>query len=364
MSINEKISENLEKIRLAVAGFRRHDEVDAYQMIEPVEKLLRKSYSRIKGKEENKVKKFYESLTAETNKFIQILKETTQNQNYETLASDMEQIRQELNNFNKSIDYLIQEGLFKEEKEEVQQPIPVQSQAQQLPSAPKKKKASASHHPKASSVPVRKTLTQKYFVDDGENPDEKETLLNKNTEVVIKISAENPENGDMILQYYLANKNAFRQKDDRVWFKKISDKLSGKKKTFSYQQVFRFMDWKPLFLEKDMPQEFLDLAKNIFGVPNEGNTQDDGLLLCIRQDSLQIKFKPYGERTSNQLKSEFSDETQSSVILMKKDFCKIGDEFSCHYQDSISFYHTFRHVRSELEGKEVLVRMKIDLKLK
>ena len=186
-------------------------------------------------------------------------------------------------------------------------------------------------------------------------------MLNKNIELIIKITAEETENHSIVVQYYLANKNAFRRKES---YKNHWHRILKKNKIISYQQACRVLDWKPLFLEKNITEEMISLSRNIFGVPREGNLQDDGLLLKLHQDSLQISFKTYGERASKSLKSEFSGQTQQMIELPLKDFMEKNEKNTCHYQDTVSFYHQFNHVQSDWNQKEVLVNLKIDLKLK
>ncbi|MBR0483602.1 MAG: hypothetical protein IJJ69_02355, partial [Oscillospiraceae bacterium] len=212
---------------------------------------------------------------------------------------------------------------------------------------------------KRRPAPVRKTLDEIYFsnTSDVRNIQKR---LNKNIELIIKITAEETENQSIVVQYYLANKNAFRRKEN---YKNFWHRILRKNKIISYQQVFRVSDWKPLFLEKNITDEMISLSKNIFGVPREGNLQDDGLLLKLHQDGLQISFKTYGERVSKSLKSEFSGQTQQMIELCRKDFTEKNEKNACHYQDTVCFYHQFNHVNSEWNQKEVLVKLKIDLKL-
>lgn len=366
------ISQDLKIIENAVADFRRHDEVDAYRIVAPTETMLRKSCERMKTIQTKKAGNFYDSdLLPEIRKFVNALHYYTQNQDYGTLRETMVQVQSALKKFNKSVDYLIQAGLVNQQNVIIipqnQQnadvpplrrkaspvPSPAPAPVQNLPAQPKPQPA------KRRTPPAVKTLAEKYFSDTDART--AQLLLNKNIELIVKITAEETENHSIVVQYYLANKNAFRRKASypNFWYR-----LLRKNKIITYQQVFRVSDWKPLFLEKDITDEMISLSKNIFGIPREGNLQDDGLVLKLTPDSLQISFKTYGERASKSLKSEFSGQTQQMIELLRKDFAEKNEKHACHYQDTVSFYHQFTHVHSDWNEKEVLVKMKIDLKLK
>ncbi|MBR1529427.1 MAG: hypothetical protein IJ642_09020 [Oscillospiraceae bacterium] len=368
------IQEDLHEIENAVGLFRRHDEVDAYRIVQPAETALRQSCERMEHIEEQRAKNCYHSdLLPEIKKFVNALKQYTQNQDFQSLRTDMKQIQEALKDFNRSVDYLIRTGLVREDQQTVI--IIPQNQQEETASVPplKRKTKTKQKNPEAPkqeqprpqpvkkrTVPARKTLEEIYFSSSGTDSKKDEKKLNKNIEAVIKITAEDPDSGSLILQYYLANKNAFRRKEiyPHFW-----DRISRKNKIITYQQAFRVSDWKPLFPENHLPDEYISLAKNIFGVPREGNLQDDGLLLRLFPDSLKISFKTYGERTSKSLTSEFSGQTQQSIELARKDFTEKENHNSCHYHDMISFYHQFNHVESELNQKEVLVKIKLDIRL-
>ncbi|MBE6876073.1 MAG: hypothetical protein E7496_04995 [Ruminococcus sp.] len=372
------ISQDLKIIENAVTDFRRHDEVDAYRIVAPVEQMLRQSCERMKTIEENKAGTCYDSdLLPEIKKFVNTLHQYTKDQDYGTLRKVLEQVQRSLKDFNKSVDYLVRTGLVNQQSSII---TPQNLNSSAVPPLRRKSAPNASPSPspvpippvqstppaqqppqpaKHRPAPVRKTLAEKYFSGtDGANA---QLLLNKNIELIVKITAEETENHSTVVQYYLANKNAFRRKES---YKNFWYRLLRKNKIISYQQAFRISDWKPLFLEKHVTDEMISLSRNIFGVPREGNLQDDGLLLKLTQDSLQISFKTYGERASKSLKSEFSGQTQTVIELLRKDFIEKNDKNSCHYQDTISFYHQFNHVHSDWNQKEVLVRLKIDMKLK
>ncbi len=370
------IQEDMNAIINAVSSFRRHDEVDAYQIVQPVETSLRKSCERMEHIEEQRAKNYYQSdLLPEIKKFVYSLQQYTQNQDFQSLRTEMKQIQETLKDFNRSVDYLIRTGLVREEDTQETVIIIPQNQAENpalVPQLkrkarrPRQQKADASKDTpqsrpkpvKKHAAPAQKTLTETYFSSSASKKEE--NLLNKNIEVIIKITAEDPDSGMQILEYYLANKNAFRRKEvyPNFW-----NRLLRKNKSVLYQQIFRVADWKPLFPEKNLPEEYINLSRNIFGVPKEGNLQDDGLALKLSQDSLKISFKTYGERTSKSLTSEFSGQTQQSVELARKDFTEKEIYHSCHYHDTISFYHQFNHVQSDFNQKEVLVKMKLDIRL-
>ncbi|MBR1555637.1 MAG: hypothetical protein IJ644_09655 [Oscillospiraceae bacterium] len=373
------IDQDLKIIENAVTDFRRHDEVDAYRIVSPAERLLRQSCERMKKVEEAKARTCYDAeLLPEIKKFVNALHQYTKEQDYSKLRTAMEQEQRALKDFNKSVDYLIRAGLMNQ-----QEVIIIPQNPQSTGTPPARRKSSASPSPSATpapvpvpvpvpasppvpqasrpakrrSAPAGKTLAEKYFSDTGNHT----SMLNKNIELIIKITAEETENHSIVVQYYLANKNAFRRKES---YKNLWHRILKKNKIISYQQAFRVLDWKPLFLEKNITEEMISLSRNIFGVPREGNLQDDGLLLKLHQDSLQISFKTYGERASKSLKSEFSGQTQQMIELPLKDFMEKNEKNTCHYQDTVSFYHQFNHVQSDWNQKEVLVNLKIDLKLK
>ena len=368
------IQEDLNTIANAVSYFRRHDEVDAYRIVQPTEKALRNSCERMGHIEEQRAKNYYNSdLLPEIKKFVNALKQYMQNQDFQALRTDMKQIQEALKDFNRSVDYLIRTGLVREDSAQDagvnipqnQQkdtgsvpPLKRKTKTKQTETAPVQETQAKPKPVKKKPVPAKKTMLEKYFSDSGSKKDE--NILNKNIEVMIKVTAEDPDSGSLILQYYLANKNAFRRKEvySGLW-----NKLLRKDKKIMYQQVFRVSDWKPLFPEKNLSEEYISLSKNIFGVPKEGNLQDDGLVLQLFPDSLKITFKTYGERTSKSLTSEFSGQTQQSVELPRKDFVEKENHDSCHYYDTISFYHQFNHVQSDFNQKEVLVKMKLDIRL-
>ena len=361
------ISEDLRRIDQAVTNFRRQDEVDAYRIVQPAETALRRSCERMEHLEAKKAENYYQSdLFPEVKRFVQALGQYTQNQDFQSLRSAMNSIQKELKDFNRSIDYLIRSGLVREagtvvitqETAEIpplrRKKTPAQKQKETLPPVQRVQPQPLKRKP----LPTRKTLEEKYFTSGTE---EDEAVFNKNLEVIVRITAAEPKTGKQIVQYYLANKNAFRKKEI---YPNLFDRIARKNKMICYQQAFRVADWKPLFPEKDLTPEYLSLSKNIFGVPREGNLQDDGLLLKLSAESLKITFKTYGERTSKSLTSEFLGQTQSFVELQKKDFMDKSDKYACHYEDTISFYHQFHHVESEWNEKETLVKMKIDIRLK
>ncbi len=357
------IHEDLKQIDNSVSNFHRHDEVDAYRIVEPTETLLRQTCARMTTLQSGKAQNCYDSdLSPQIKKFTSALNAYSDNQDFQALRHVMKQVQESVKEFNQSVDYLIRTGLVSQQNviiipQNQQNPAPVPPlRRKQQPDAEKKQKSTASAPPKRRPAPAKKSFDEKYFSDENA-----QALLNKNIELVIKITAEETENGSTVVQYYLANKNAFRRKDT---YPNFWNRLFRKNKIVSYQQAFRVSDWKPLFPEKNLPEEYLSLSKNIFGIPHEGNLQDDGLLLKIRRDSLLISFKTYGERASKSLTSEFSGQTQQTVELLRKDFTEKNEKDACHYQDTISFYHQFNHVHSEWNQKEVLVKMKIDMKLK
>ncbi|MBR4320710.1 MAG: hypothetical protein IKP69_11820 [Oscillospiraceae bacterium] len=361
------ISEDLRRIDQAVTNFRRQDEVDAYQIVQPAETALRRSCERMEQLEAKKAENYYQSdLFPQVKHFVQALNQYMQNQDFQSLRSAMNTIQKELKDFNRSIDYLIRSGLVREagtviitqETADIpplrRKKSPAQKQKETLPPVQRVQPQPLKRKP----LPVRKTLEEKYFTSGME---EDETVLNKNLEVIIKITAIEPKNGKQIVQYYLANKNAFRKKET---YPNLFDRIARKNKIICYQQAFRVSDWKPLFPDKDVTEEYLSLSKNIFGVPREGNLQDDGLILKLSSESLKITFKTYGERTSKTLTSEFLGQTQPFIELQKKDFLDKSDKYACHYEDMISFYHQFHHVKSKWNEKETLVKLKMDIRLK
>jgi len=367
------IQEDLNTIETAVSSFRRHDEVDAYRIVQPAETALRQSCERMEHIEEQRAKNCYDSdLLPEIRKFVNALKKYTQNQDFQSLRTEMKQIQANLKDFNRSVDYLIRTGLVREEQQTViiipqdqqtENALPLKRKTkpkQKAQDSPRKEEQQHSRPVKKRSASAKKTLEEIYFSASDTDAKKSEKRLNRNIEVIIKITAEEPDSGSLILQYYLANKNAFRRKEiyPHFW-----DRLLNKNKIITYQQAFRVSDWKPLFPESNLPEEYISLSKNIFGVPKEGNLQDDGLLLRIFPDGLKISFKTYGERTSKSLTSEFSGQTQQSVELARKDFTEKENYDSCHYYDTISFYHQFNHVNSDLNQKEVLVKIKLDVRL-
>ncbi len=359
------IHEDLKQIDTSVSNFHRHDEVDAYRIVEPTETLLRQTCTRMTALQSGKAQNCYDSdLFPQIQKFTAALHAYCDNQDFQALRRAMKQVQESVKEFNQSVDYLIRTGLVSQQNviiipQNQQNPanVPPLRRKQQSADAQKKQKPpAASAPPRPRPVPVRKSFDEKYFSEKNA-----QTLLNKNIELVIKITAIEPEAESIVVQYYLANKNAFRRKDT---YPNFWCRLLRKNKIISYQQTFRVSDWKPLFLEKNLSEEYLSLSKNIFGVPHEGNLQDDGLALKLRRDSLLISFKTYGERASKSLESEFSGQTQQTVELLRKDFTEKNEKDVFHYQDTISFYHQFNHVHSEWNQKEVLVKMKIDMKLK
>ncbi len=360
------INEDLKIIETAVAGFRRHDEVDAYRIVQPAETALRRSCERMKSIEEQRAKYCYDSdLLPEIKKFVNALHQYTKTQDFKTLRTEMHQIRDAVEDFNKSVEYLVRTGLVKEEQTKKISDLPKSSPAASVP--PLRRKTAAApppEEPPSQKPPVRrppasakKTLEETYFPGSGSS----EAVLNRRAELVIKITAEDPDSGQKILQYYLANKNAFRRKES---YPNFWCRLLRKNKIICYRQIFRVSDWKPLFTEKNISDEIQTLSRNIFGVPHEGNLQDDGLILKFLPDRIQISFKTYGERTSKLLRSEFSGQTRQTAELLRKDFADKNEKYTCHYQDTLSFYHQFNHVDSDWNQKEVLVRIKLDLKLK